>query len=201
MHPGHGIALPDHGYDNHPDFWIRYALRTAKNWFIWRGGYRAVDASAMDRPYDKRHLARCHRRRHELGPVPAKELGRWALTIVTTLPIPALFCGWLLLPRTANPAVEESPDLVGLIAMSVVSALSSLPSLFLVWSPKGRMVFSPGYRQTIRQTPELRPGCSGFLPTLVAVPAVLVSYLMLLVTVLTILVMLGLIRSFCILSA
>ena len=91
-----------------------------------------------------------------------KNWGRWALTIVTTLPIPALFCGWLLLPRTANPAVEESPDLVGLIAMSVVSALSSLPSLFLVWSPKGRMVFSPGYRQTIRQTPELRPGCSGF---------------------------------------
>lgn len=121
---------------------------------------------------------------------------RWALTVVTTLPIPALLCGWLLSPRIAKPAIQESPDPLGLIFMAVVAALASLPSLFLMWSPKGRMVFSPGYPELIRQTSDLRPGCSGILPTLVAVPAVLVSYLMLLVTALTILVMMRLLNSF-----
>jgi hypothetical protein len=122
--------------------------------------------------------------------------GRLALTIVTTLPVPAPLCGWLLLNRTANPGLEERPALKGLILLSAISALSSLPSLFLMWSPKGQMVFSPEYRETIRQTPDLRPGCSGLLPTLVAAPAGFVSYSLLMVTVLTILVMLGLIRSF-----
>jgi hypothetical protein len=30
---------------------------------------------------------------------------RWALTIVTTVPIPALVCGWLLLSLTPNPEI------------------------------------------------------------------------------------------------
>ena len=49
--------------------------------------------------------------------------GRWALTIVTTLPLPVLVCVWLLLNRTANPEVEESIDPVGLTIVSVLSAL------------------------------------------------------------------------------
>jgi hypothetical protein len=47
--------------------------------------------------------------------------GRWALTIVTTLPVPVLICGWLLLPRTANPGLEQGPDLWGLMLLWVMS--------------------------------------------------------------------------------
>jgi hypothetical protein len=122
--------------------------------------------------------------------------GRWALTILTTLPVPALLCGWLLLPRAPKPGLEQSPDLGGLLLLWVMSTLSSVPSLFLMWSPKGRMVFSSGYRETIRQMPDLRPGCSGFLPTLLAVPAGFLSYSLLMVTVLMSMVMLGLIDDF-----
>ena len=57
------------------------------------------------------------------------------------------------------------------------------------------MVFSPEYRQTIRRTPDLRPGYSGLLPALAAVSAGLASYFVLFLTVLSILAMLGLIRS------
>ena len=121
--------------------------------------------------------------------------GRWALTIVTTLPLPALICVWLLLKRTATPEVQESIDAMGLTILSVVSALPYTVLLFLLWSPKGKMVFSPGYHETIRQTPHLRSGCSGIFPALVAVPAGLFSYFVLLMSVLSILAMLGMIRS------
>ena len=82
--------------------------------------------------------------------------GRWALTIVTTLPLPVLVCAWLLLNRTANPEIEESIDPVGLSIVCVLSAFPSTFLLFLMWSPKGRTVFSPEYRETVRQTPHLR---------------------------------------------
>ena len=53
------------------------------------------------------------------------------------------------------------------------------------------MVFSPEYRETIRQTPHLRSGCSGIFPALVAVSAELFSYFVLLMSVLSILAMTG----------
>jgi hypothetical protein len=121
--------------------------------------------------------------------------GRWALTIVTTLPLPVLICAWLLLNRTANPEVQESIDRVGLTIVSVISTLPCTLLLFLMWSPKGSMVFSPEYREIIRQTPHLRSGCSGIFPALLAVSAELFSYFVLLKSVLSILAMMGLIRS------
>jgi hypothetical protein len=121
--------------------------------------------------------------------------GRWALTMVTALPALLLASGWLLLNRGAYRGLEESVDPDGLIIVSVVSALFSLPSLFLMWSPKGRMVFSPGYRETIRQTPDQRPGWWGILPAVVVVPAALVSYIVLTMTMLLFVLLLGLIRS------
>jgi hypothetical protein len=121
--------------------------------------------------------------------------GRWALTIVTTLPLPILVCAWLLLNRTASPEVQKSIDPVGLTIVSVISALPYTLLLFLMWSPKGRMVFSTEYRETIRQTPHLRSGCSGIFTALLAVSAELFSYFVLLMSVLTILAMMGLIRS------
>ncbi len=121
--------------------------------------------------------------------------GRWAMTIVTTLPVPALLCGWLLLNRTANPGLQESLDPTGLTALTVMSALSCPLLLFLMWSPRGKTVFSPEYSETIRRTPGLRPGCSGLLPALAAVSAGLASHFVLFLTVLSILAMLGLIRS------
>ena len=84
---------------------------------------------------------------------------------------------------------------MGLTIVSVISALPYTLLLFLMWSPKGRMVFSPEYRETIRQTPHLRSGCSGIFPALVAVSAELFSYFVLLMSVLSILAMMGLIRS------
>ena len=120
--------------------------------------------------------------------------GRWALTIVTTLPVPALVCGWLLLNRTANPGFKRLNP-AGLTALSVMSALSCPLLLFLMWSPRGEMVFSPEYSETIRRTPGSRAGCSGILPALAALSAELASYFVLLLTVLSILVILGLIRS------
>ena len=65
--------------------------------------------------------------------------------IVTTLPVPAIVYGWLLLNRTENLGLEENLNSASLIALSVMSALSCPPLLFLMWSPKGRTVFSPGY--------------------------------------------------------
>jgi hypothetical protein len=121
--------------------------------------------------------------------------GRWALTMVTTVPLPVLVCAWLLLNRTANPEVQESIDPVGLTILCVVSALPYTFLLFLMWSPKGSMVFSPEYRETIRQTPHLRSGCSGIFPALVTVSAALYSYYVLMMSVLSILAMMGLIRS------
>jgi hypothetical protein len=121
--------------------------------------------------------------------------GRWALTIVTTLPLPVLICAWLLLNRTANPEIQESIDPVGLTIVSMISALPYTLLLFLMWSPKGRIVFSPEYRETIRQTPHARSGCSGVFVAVVAVSAALFSYFVLLMSVLAILAMIGLIRS------
>jgi hypothetical protein len=121
--------------------------------------------------------------------------GRWALTIVTTLPVPALVCGWLLLNLNANPSVQESLNPAALTTLSVMSALCCPLLLFLMWSPRGEMVFSPEYSETIRQTPGSRAGCSGMLAALVVLSAELISYIVLLVVVLSILVMLGLIRS------
>ncbi len=121
--------------------------------------------------------------------------GRWALTIVTTSPLQVLVCGWLLLNRTASPEIEESIDPVGLSIVCVLSAFPSTFLLFLMWSPKGRMVFSSEHRETVRQTPHLRSGCSGIFPALVAVTAELFSYFVLLMSVLSILPLTGLIRS------
>jgi hypothetical protein len=121
--------------------------------------------------------------------------GRWALTIVMTVPVPALLCGWLLRNRTANPGLLESLDLSGLTALSVMSALSCPLLLFLLWSPKGSVVFSPAFSGTIRRNAGIRPGFSGMILALTAVTAGLASYFVLFVTVLAILTMLGLIRS------
>ncbi len=121
--------------------------------------------------------------------------GRWALTIVTTLPVPVLVYGWLLLYRSENLGLQENPNPGRLISLSVLSALSCPPLLFLMWSPKGRMVFSAGYLESTRQTPRLRLGCLGTLPAVAAAAAGFVSYLLLLMAILTILAMLRLIRS------
>jgi hypothetical protein len=80
-------------------------------------------------------------------------------------------------------------------AAKVMSALSSPLLLFLMWSPKGKTVFSTGYRETIRRTGHLRPGCWGILPAMLTVPAAFATYFVLLLTLLSVLAMLGLIRS------
>jgi hypothetical protein len=121
--------------------------------------------------------------------------GRWALTIVTTLPVPVLLGGWLLLNRTENPGLRESLESSGLIALSVMSALSCPLLLFLTWSPKSKFVFSPGYRDMIRQASDLRPGYSGILAAVLIVPAMFASYLVLFMTLLSILALLDFIRS------
>ncbi len=121
--------------------------------------------------------------------------GRWALTIVTTLPVPALVCGWLLLKPTVNPGLQENLDPAALTVLSVMSALSSPLLLFLMWSPRGEMVFSPEYAETIRQTPGSRPGCFGIFTAMAASFAELASYFVLLLTVLSILRILELIRT------
>jgi hypothetical protein len=124
-----------------------------------------------------------------------KNWARCALTIVTILPIPVHLASWLLLYMTANRTAQENIDPEGLIALSIMSAYSCPTVLFLMWSPKGRTVFFRGYLEVIRQTPDLKPGCSGVMPTIITVPAGFFSYWGLLIAVLIILVMAGLIRS------
>jgi hypothetical protein len=121
--------------------------------------------------------------------------GRWALTIVTTLPIPALVCGWLLRSFTSDPGLQGMVNTAGLITVSVISAISCPLLLFLMWSPRGEMVFSHDYSEIIRRTPGSRPGCSGILPALTVLSAELASYFVLLLVMLSILVLLGLVRS------
>jgi hypothetical protein len=103
--------------------------------------------------------------------------GRWALTIVTMLPVPVLVCGGLVLHGTKNSGLQDRFGYVDIGCWSLTSAGYSLPLLFLLWSPKGRMVFSPGYRETIRQTPDQRPGWSGILPALLFIPPAFASYM------------------------
>jgi hypothetical protein len=76
-----------------------------------------------------------------------------------------------------------------------MSGVSSPLLIFLMASPKGKIVFSPSYRETIRQTPQMRSGCAGSLPAVLIVPAMFASYLVFLMTGLSVLVLLGLIRS------
>jgi len=121
--------------------------------------------------------------------------GRWALTIVTTLPVPALVCGWLLLSDAGSSELQENLNPAGLTTLTLMSALSCPLLLFLMWSPRGNMVFSAEYSETIRRTPASRPGCSGIVPALAAALAELISYIVLLFTALSTLTMVGLIRS------
>jgi hypothetical protein len=121
--------------------------------------------------------------------------GRWALTIVTTLPVPALVCGWLLRSATQNPGLQGMINPAGLTTVSVMAALSWPLLLFLMWSPKGEMVFSPEYSEIIRRTPGSRPGCSGIVPALAVLSAELASYFVLLLIMLSVLLILGVIRS------
>jgi hypothetical protein len=117
--------------------------------------------------------------------------GRWWVTIVAVLHASLLMIVWLLRAIASQPEIQENVDPTGLFVISVASALSSLPMLLLVWTRKGRTVFSPPYRETIRRTPDLRPGCSGGLLAVFVVPTVLVWYFSLLMTVLLTLLMLG----------
>ena len=121
--------------------------------------------------------------------------GRWALTIVTTLPVPALVCGWLLLSGAGNSGLQENLDQAGLTTLTMMSALSCPFLLFLLWSPRGNMVFSAEYSETIRRTSASRPGCSGIVPALAAAFAEVISYIVLLFTALSTLTMPGRIRS------
>jgi hypothetical protein len=121
--------------------------------------------------------------------------GRWLLTVVATVPVPVLLGGWLLLNRIENPELRESLESSGLIALSVMAALSCPLLLFLTWSSKSKYVFLPGYRDTIRQTSHLRPGYRGILAAMLIVPAMFASYFALLMTLLSILALLDFIRS------
>jgi hypothetical protein len=122
--------------------------------------------------------------------------GRSAVTILSVVPLPVLLCSWLLRDRSFDPMAQGSVDSIGLIALLAASTLSCTPQLFLLWSPKGGTLFSPGYRKIIDQTPELRGGFLGFLQALLFIPTSFVSYVVLMVTMLNTLVMLGVIRSF-----
>jgi hypothetical protein len=117
--------------------------------------------------------------------------GRWALTVVTALPVPALLCGWLFLSRNLAPGLRWGPDPAGLTALSVMSALSCPLLLFLMWSPTGRVVFSPGYARGARRNAERRAGCLGVVAAFVVALAGFASYLVLLQTVLSLLAALG----------
>ena len=130
-----------------------------------------------------------------LGLFRLQNWGRWTLTIMATLPVPAIVCAWLFENRTANPGVQDGLETANFAVLFVMSALSSPLLLFLMWSPRGQTVFSSEYAETIRQTPGSRPGCSGIFPALAAVFAELISCLVFLLTALSLLVLLGVIRS------
>ena len=156
-----------------------------------------MDVSALGRPNDLRHLDRRPRIRNQLGLVPAPKLGSvgadyWDDATSSR----AHLCGWLLLNRTTSPGLQENLNSAGLTALSVMSAISCPLLLFLMWSPRGEMVFSPEYLEIVRRTTGSRPGCLGILPALAVVQlAELASYMVVMMTVLSILAMLEMIRS------
>ncbi len=121
--------------------------------------------------------------------------GRWALTVSTTLPVPVLFCGWILLINTPSTGGQESVNPAGLTTLSVMSALSCPLLLYVMWSSSGQMAFSPGKSESIRRTLASRAGCSSIFAALVVLSAESVSYVVMLVIVLTMLAKLELIRS------
>ncbi len=97
--------------------------------------------------------------------------------------------------RSGDPALQESLDSVGSLALSVVSVLASVPQLFFLWSPRGKTIFSAGYREIIEETPDRRGGCLAYLKALIVIAASFTSYVVLMIAILNTLVVLGLIRS------
>jgi hypothetical protein len=124
-----------------------------------------------------------------------KNWGRWALLVATALPPPALLCCSQLTHLAANQDFRKSNRAADTVTVSAVSAVPFALILLVMWTPRGKMIFSRAYCAAIRETPELRPGCTAMLPAALIVPAVFVSYLLLLMTALTVLAMLGVIRS------
>lgn len=120
--------------------------------------------------------------------------GRWGLTIVTSFPVLIILCGWFLLKIVGNQAIRKLIDQVSLSIYFVISGLCCTLLLFLMWSSEGRTVFSPGYCEIMRQTPRLRPGCSGIGLAFLAGLAEFISYILFFLSVLSALVMLGLIQ-------
>jgi hypothetical protein len=114
-----------------------------------------------------------------------KNWGRWALTITTMLTAPALLCVGLLVTYTAKPGFKGTFNYNVFNVFCVMSLLSSSVLVLLMWSPKGRIVFSPGYKESIRQTPRLRDRCAGLILGLLTALAGLISYFAILLTVLT----------------
>jgi hypothetical protein len=120
---------------------------------------------------------------------------RLALTVVTLLPVPALALAWLLLGLTRHPRLAESVSAFGLTVVSVMSGLSCSVLLSVMWSPKGRTVFSPDYAETLDRKVRLGPGCLGVGSAFVFLLAEFGSFVVLLMTVLTLAAVSGTIRS------
>jgi hypothetical protein len=112
---------------------------------------------------------------------------RWALTIAATLSVPTLFCVGFLAHQTVKPGFRENFNYNAFTVFCVMSLLSCLMLLFLMWSPIRRTVFSPGYRNLARQMPNVRQGCFGLILAVIVVLAGSMSYFALLLSLLTIL--------------
>ena len=89
--------------------------------------------------------------------------GRWALTLVVVVPLPVLSLGRIVLGLATGREFAEGLDPVGLAVIGAVVVLDWLTLLSLLWSPKGRAIFSAGHARTVRRETDERPGCLGVL--------------------------------------
>jgi hypothetical protein len=119
---------------------------------------------------------------------------RWALTILVALPPSGLATSWILLSSAQDRPWDYVPDRAKIALMLGLTVLSCLPQLLVMWSKKSHVVFSAGYRLTIRQTPDLRPGRWGILPAMFLAPAALFSSFMAMMTAVLVLAMFGVVR-------
>ncbi|WP_145272671.1 hypothetical protein [Tautonia plasticadhaerens] len=120
---------------------------------------------------------------------------RWLLTCVAALPIPLVAGGWVLLVGGFDPVLRGRIEAGGLVALSATSVVSCDLLYALLWSPRARTVFLPKSAGKSVVKDRERVGCSAIAGASGVALAVLLWFYVLLMTVLSTLVVLGMIRS------
>jgi hypothetical protein len=120
---------------------------------------------------------------------------KWLFTFAVALPTPLLLWSWIIASRLGKNAPPADLDPSGMVYMVLISILIASPVLYLMWSPRGAMVFSPERSESIARMRPNHLGCAGILGGLGISVVLFISFTLLAFSVLAVLVSAGIIRS------